>query len=74
MENQIAFFNLAHQIIWHYPIITKKNAQINNLVKDDFFDKYNNYKEVILLNDKNETYFEEYLTNNKINIHKFNFY
>ena len=42
MEDQVAFFNNANQIIYDYSILIKNNQNIlNNLLKDTFFDKFN---------------------------------
>lgn len=48
MEEQIAFFNNANQIVYDYSILMNKNQNIvNNLLKDTFFDKFNNTKSIV---------------------------
>ncbi len=66
MEHQIAFFNNANQIVYDYSILMKNNQNIvNNLVKDNFFDKFNNTKSIVTYYIDNNNYINN---DNNINI------
>lgn len=63
MEDQVAFFNNANQIIYDYSILIKNNQNIlNNLLKDTTFDKFNDTKSIV--NSKsNVNYYIDYENN-----------
>lgn len=79
MEHQIAFFNNINQIIFDYtPCMNYHNLIMNNYMKDNNFDTFNDVKSIVT-NCSNYDNLENYiiidtLTYNKLNIIKFNIY
>ncbi len=69
MEEQIAFFNNANQIVYDYLILMKNNQNIlNNLLKDTTFDKMNDTKNIVSYhidydNYANNTNYDNYVNN-----------
>ncbi len=86
MEEQIAFFNNANQIIFDYALLYR-DYTLQNYLKDIHFDKLNDIKNIVLnytdnVNNLNLELnnFEEFIivvdkvTYNKLNVTKFNNY
>lgn len=78
MEDQVAFFNNADQIVFDYMVFNHFNF-VNNHMKDIHFDKFNDTKSIVVnyidCDDiQNNIILIDTITFNKLNIMKFNNY
>ena len=78
MEEQIVFFNNFNQIIFDYYGINYGNPYLSNYMKDNNFDKYNDIKNILKIYEEDNINMIidsiTHVTNNKLNITKFNQY
>ncbi len=74
MDHQVAFFNNANQIIFDLNNMIN-NQFINNYIKETYFDKFNDTKNIILNYENNINLInDENNENNKNNVYNFENY